>query len=91
MAVRRPIRQKEADSHRRQHRTKNCLDCNWFPVCVGGCPVNNQRANGNPYTISPLHDYYQYVIPRFLEFTGLKLYQEAVRRRMTGFALVDLF
>jgi uncharacterized protein len=81
----------DVNASARNDRTENCLDCNWFPVCVGGCPVNNERANGNPYTISPLHDFYQYVIPRFLEFTGHKMYQEAARRGMTDFALVDLF
>ena len=22
----------------------NCLDCNWYPVCTSGCPVNNERV-----------------------------------------------
>lgn len=68
------------DADRRNASDKNCLDCQWFPVCVGGCPVNNERTNGDPYSISPLHDFYQYVIPRFLEFSGNKLSQEARHR-----------
>lgn len=79
------------DADRRNAREKNCLDCQWFPVCVGGCPVNNERANGDPYTISPLHDFYQYVIPRFLRFCGHKLLQEMHHRSMQGFSLVDLY
>jgi radical SAM protein with 4Fe4S-binding SPASM domain len=78
------------DADRRNAREKNCLDCQWFPVCVGGCPVNNERANGDPYTISPLHDFYQYVIPRFLNFCGHKLLQEARRRGIQDYALIDL-
>jgi uncharacterized protein len=79
------------DADRRNNREGNCLDCQWFPVCVGGCPVNNERANGDPYTISPLHDFYQYVIPRFLDICGLKLHQEAHRRNMLEFDLIDVF
>ena len=55
---------------------KNCLDCNWFPVCVSGCPVNNLRMKGVPFTISPLHEYYDYVIPRFVRFAGNKMFQD---------------
>lgn len=59
---------------------KNCLDCRWFPVCVSGCPVNNERMTGSPFTISPLHEFYQYVIPRYVRFFGIKLLQEARRQ-----------
>ncbi len=79
------------DADRRNSRQKNCLDCQWFPVCVGGCPVNNERANGDPYTISPLHDFYQYVIPRFLNFCAHKLQQEARHRSMQEYSLIDLY
>lgn len=79
------------DADRRNSRERNCLDCQWFPVCVGGCPVNNERANGDPYTISPLHDFYQYVIPRFLQFCAHKLLQEAHHRSMQTYSLIDLY
>ncbi|NTW77848.1 MAG: SPASM domain-containing protein, partial [Syntrophaceae bacterium] len=45
-----------------------CLSCQWFPVCVGGCPVANERFNGAPYTQSPLCKYWKYIIPRYAEF-----------------------
>lgn len=59
---------------------KNCLDCNWFPVCTSGCPVNNERVTGEAFTISPLHDFYAFVIPRYLNFYGTKLFQKAKKR-----------
>lgn len=62
---------------RNEGKEKNCLDCNWFPVCTSGCPVNNERVTGEAFTISPLHDYYAYVIPRFITFYGFKLLQKA--------------
>ena len=62
---------------RNQSSEKNCLDCKWFPVCVSGCPVANERVKGVPYTISPMHDFYAYVIPRFVSFLGTKLSQAA--------------
>ena len=58
---------------------KNCLDCRWFPVCVSGCPVNNKRTKGRAFTVSPLHEFYEYVIPRYVVFFGRKLLQEARR------------
>jgi uncharacterized protein len=60
---------------------KSCLDCRWFPVCVGGCPVNNERMTGRAFTVSPLHEFYEYVIPRYVVFFGRKLLQEERRRR----------
>jgi uncharacterized protein len=56
---------------------RNCLDCRWFPVCVSGCPVNNDRMTGTPFTLSPLHEFYEFVIPRYIVFVGRKLYQYA--------------
>jgi uncharacterized protein len=62
---------------RNESNEKNCLDCNWFPVCTSGCPVNNERVTGEAFTISPLHDFYAYVIPRYINFYGFKLLQRA--------------
>ncbi len=64
-------------SDRNLSSDKNCLDCRWFPVCISGCPVNNLRINGSPFTISPLHDFYEYVIPRYINFFGVKLMQQS--------------
>jgi radical SAM protein with 4Fe4S-binding SPASM domain len=44
----------------------DCLRCQWFTVCGGGCPTGNERVNGHPYTRSPLCEFYKYVIPRYL-------------------------
>lgn len=68
---------------------KNCLDCQWFPVCVSGCPVTNARVKGAPYTISPMHDFYAYVIPRFVRFLGIKLKQAAFAGGNTDFNILD--
>lgn len=54
---------------------KNCLDCQWFPVCTSGCPVNNERNTGTAFTISPLHDFYVFIIPRYLRLCGRKMLQ----------------
>jgi radical SAM protein with 4Fe4S-binding SPASM domain len=43
-----------------------CLSCQWYTVCGGGCPTGNERVNGHPYTKSPLCEFYKYVIPRYL-------------------------
>jgi uncharacterized protein len=52
-----------------------CLSCDWYRVCAGGCPVANQRFNGHPFTRSPLCQFWKYVIPRYLRFYGVKLAQ----------------
>lgn len=54
---------------------RNCLDCQWFPVCTSGCPVNNERNTGQAFTISPLHDFYAFVIPRYIHLCGVKMAQ----------------
>lgn len=51
----------------------DCLNCKWFPVCSGGCPLQNRRINGYPFTKSPMCEFYKYVIPRYLAFFGKKL------------------
>lgn len=71
---------------RNNSEEKNCLDCQWFPVCVSGCPVTNNRMKGTPFTISPLHDYYQYVIPRYINFFGKKLLQ---KNKHSNFLIID--
>lgn len=64
-------------ANRNLTKEKNCLDCNWFPVCTSGCHVNNERVTGEAFTISPLHDFYAYIIPRYINFYGVKLLQKA--------------
>jgi radical SAM protein with 4Fe4S-binding SPASM domain len=70
---------KHSPSIRNNSTEPNCLDCRWFPVCVSGCPVNNERQKGTPFTISPLHGFYDFIIPRFVTFFGRKLYQASLR------------
>ena len=69
---------------------KNCLDCQWFPVCTSGCPVTNLRIKGKAFTISPLHAFYDYVIPRYLVFFGRKLLQTAQRRGQEDFVILGV-
>jgi uncharacterized protein len=61
-----------ADPRATEERT-NCLSCQWFPVCAGGCPVNNERTRGYAVARSPLCNFYQSVIPRYLDLFGRKL------------------
>ena len=59
-----------------------CLSCRWFPVCAGGCPVNNEQTRGHPFARSPLCAFYQTVIPRYLDLFGRKLQEKsAIRQR----------
>ena len=53
----------------------DCLHCQWFGVCAGGCPVTNLRIKGHAFTRSPLCSFYKAVIPRYLRFFGTKLLQ----------------
>jgi len=73
---------------RNEGKEKNCLDCNWFPVCTSGCPVNNSRVTGEAFTISPLHDFYAYVIPRYINFYGHKLLQKADKLNMQNKTII---
>ena len=75
---------------RNDSEEKNCLDCQWFPVCTSGCPVTNFRIKGKAFTISPLHAFYAFVIPRYVTFFGRKLLQRANRRGITDFVVLDL-
>jgi uncharacterized protein len=52
-----------------------CLSCQWFPVCAGGCAVTNLRTNGHPFTKSKLCAFYRYIIPRYVVFFGKKALQ----------------
>lgn len=56
-----------------------CLSCRWFPVCAGGCPVNNEKTRGHPFARSPLCSFYQTVIPRYLDLFGRKLQERSAR------------
>lgn len=56
--------------------TTRCVSCKWFSVCVGGCPVGNEKEHGDPFALPSLHKFYEYVIPRFIRFFGIKLFQK---------------
>lgn len=79
---------KYSPSDREKIEGKNCLDCQWFPVCVSGCPINNLAVNGRPYSVSPLHPFYEFVIPRYIQFFGRKLIQSARRRAIDRFLVL---
>ena len=74
LAIRKTLKGSPTD--RNMATEKNCLDCQWFPVCTSGCPVNNERNTGAAFTISPLHDFYVFVIPRYLRLYGIKMLQQ---------------
>lgn len=78
-----------SSASRNDSSEKNCLDCQWFPVCTSGCPVTNERIKGTPFTISPLHDFYDYVIPRYLQFFGKKLLQTAKKEQLSNYLILD--
>ena len=75
---------------RNEDDEKNCLDCRWFPVCTSGCPVTNLRIKGKAFTISPLHAFYDFIIPRYVKFFGRKLLQMAERQDLCTFSVLDL-
>ena len=75
---------------RNDDKEKNCLDCQWFPVCTSGCPVTNLRIKGKAFTISPLHAFYNFIIPRYVQFFGHKLLQLAERQDIGRFCVLDL-
>lgn len=76
-------------ANRNESKEANCLDCNWFPVCTSGCPVNNERVTGQAFTISPLHDFYAYVIPRYINFYATKLLQKASKKKLEGKLIIS--
>ena len=55
---------------------EDCLECQWYPVCVGGCPVTNLRVNKIPFSKSPFCQFYKYFIPRYIRFLGKKLLRQ---------------
>lgn len=59
-----------------------CLSCQWFPVCAGGCPVTNELMLGHPFARSPLCGFFQRVIPRYLSMFGKKLEQQHHRMQI---------
>lgn len=67
----------------------NCLDCRWFSVCTSGCPVANERTFGVPFTISPHHKFYEYIIPRYIDFYGRKLLQAAQRKNIRRYRMLS--
>lgn len=69
---------------------KNCLDCQWFAVCTSGCPVTNLRIKGKAFTISPLHAFYEFIIPRYVLFFGRKLLQLGQRHDIRDFSVLTL-
>jgi sulfatase maturation enzyme AslB (radical SAM superfamily) len=73
----------------KNNKTDTCLNCRWFPVCVGGCPLINKKINHYPFSKSPLHDFYQFIIPRYIRFCGNKMLQQAVRKGIRDFDILD--
>ena len=60
-----------------RHQTdgEDCVTCQWYPVCVGGCPITNMRINGAPFSKSPFCRFYKYFVPRYVRFLGRKIIQ----------------
>ena len=56
-----------------------CLSCRWFPVCSGGCPIYNNEIYNDYMNCSVFHDFYRYIIPRYIDFFGKKLIQNKNR------------
>ena len=60
---------------RQQSDGEDCVACQWYPVCVGGCPTTNLRINGAPFSKSPFCSFYKYFVPRYVRFLGRKITQ----------------
>ncbi|MNI85996.1 hypothetical protein D3C73_1430420 [compost metagenome] len=60
-----------------------CLSCRWFPVCAGGCPVDNEKTRNHPFARSPLCAFYQTVIPQYLDLFGRMLQERHGRETKT--------
>jgi radical SAM protein with 4Fe4S-binding SPASM domain len=56
-----------------------CLSCQWYKVCGSACPESNKRYSGHYFTKSPLCEFWKFVIPRYLDFYGVKM-QQAIAR-----------
>lgn len=71
VALRKTINFNTAARNNSQHQ--KCLACQWFPVCVGGCLHSNMQIYQSPFATPTLHDFYRYVIPRYIDFYGKKI------------------
>lgn len=67
---------------------KICFSCKWFPVCVGGYSIGNIITCNQPDVIPVLHDFYMYLIPRYIEFYGRKLLQQAHKNGIEDFYIL---
>jgi uncharacterized protein len=76
-------------SEDRHLESGNCLECRWFPVCTSGCPVTNERIYGRPFVVSPMHPFYEYIVPRYIEFFGRKLVQSAQSEGLSAFVYTN--
>lgn len=56
-------------------RDLQCRSCRWFPVCAGGCPITNQRMNGQALSRSPFCDLYRHLIPAYIRLLSQKMVQ----------------
>jgi uncharacterized protein len=62
-------------ANRHQTNGEDCVSCQWYPVCVGGCPITNTRINGAPFSKSPFCGFYKFFVPRYVRFLGKKIIQ----------------
>ncbi len=67
---------------------QTCLHCQWFPACVGGCLVTNKKLYNDTFAVAPLHDFYAYVIPRYIDFYGKKLIQQAQKDNISDYHIL---
>jgi len=67
-----------------------CLECQWFPVCVGGCPAINERVNGHQCSTSPLCAWRTFAIPRYVDHLGRRLLASARATGLTEFRLLRM-
>jgi His-Xaa-Ser system radical SAM maturase HxsC len=68
--------------------SQECLACQWFPVCIGGCIYSNIQKYKSPFAKPALHKFYKYVIPRYVEFYGKKLLQYAKQKNILNFQIL---
>ena len=55
---------------------QQCLPCHWYSVCAGGCPITNQRLNGQAFSRSPFCSFYRRAIPAYIKLLAEKLVQK---------------
>lgn len=63
---------------------RECISCQWYPVCAHGCPVYNERNSGYPFAKSTLCEFYKQVIPAYLELIGRKLQEHTSSDSITS-------